>query len=55
LHLAAALGVPLVGLFVGSEPRLTGPRGTGPMAVLGGPAAMPSAQEVVAALDRIGA
>jgi heptosyltransferase I len=55
LHLAAALGVPLVGLFVGSEPRLTGPRGIGPMAVLGGPAAMPSAQEVVAALDRIGA
>jgi heptosyltransferase-1 len=55
LHLAAALSVPLVGIFVGSEPGLTGPRGTGPMAVLGGQAAMPSAQDVAAALDRIGA
>jgi heptosyltransferase-1 len=54
LHLAAALGVPLVGIFVGSEPGLTGPRGVGPMAVVGGKAQMPSAREVVAALERIG-
>jgi heptosyltransferase-1 len=53
LHLAAALGVPLVGIFVGSEPGLTGPRGVGRIAVLGGKAAMPSARDVVAALDRI--
>jgi heptosyltransferase-1 len=53
LHLAAALGVPLVGIFVGSEPGLTGPRGMGPMGVLGGKAAMPSAREVVSTLDRI--
>jgi heptosyltransferase-1 len=53
LHLAAALGVPLVGIFVGSEPGLTGPMGPGPIAVVGGKAAMPSAGDVVGALDRI--
>jgi heptosyltransferase-1 len=53
LHLAAALGVPLVGIFVGSEPGLTGPRGVGPIAVVGGRAAMPSARDVASALDQI--
>jgi heptosyltransferase I len=53
LHLAAALGVPLVGIFIGSEPGLTGPRGVGPTAVVGGKGAMPSARDVVAALDQI--
>jgi heptosyltransferase-1 len=53
LHLAAALGVPLVGIFVGSEPGLTGPRGMGQIAVVGGQAEMPSARDVVAALERI--
>jgi heptosyltransferase-1 len=53
LHLAAALGVPLVGIFVGSEPGLTGPRGAGRIAVVGGRASMPAAGEVVAALDRV--
>jgi heptosyltransferase-1 len=53
LHLAAALGVPLVGIFVGSEPGLTGPQGLGPIAVLGGKGETPSARDVVAALDRI--
>jgi len=54
MHLAAALGVPLVGVFVGSEPGLTGPRGGGQIAVVGGKADLPSVGEVVAALDRIG-
>jgi len=54
LHLAAALGVPLVGIFVGSEPGLTGPMGMGQIAVVGGKAAPPSAGEVVAALAGIG-
>jgi heptosyltransferase-1 len=53
LHLAAALGVPLVGIFVASEPGLTGPMGAGPIAVVGGKTAPPSARDVVAALDRI--
>jgi heptosyltransferase-1 len=53
LHLAAALGVPLVGIFVGSEPGLTGPQGAGPIAVVGGKAAPPTAREVMTALERI--
>jgi heptosyltransferase-1 len=35
LHLAAAFGVPLVAIFSGSTPQLTGPVGSGPMRVLG--------------------
>jgi heptosyltransferase-1 len=50
LHLAAAFGVPLVGIFVGSEPGLTGPRGRGPIAIVGGKGAMPEADDVRAAL-----
>jgi lipopolysaccharide heptosyltransferase I len=49
LHLAAALGVPLVGIFVGSEPGLTGPQGRGPITIVGGKAALPSPQQVAAA------
>jgi heptosyltransferase-1 len=52
LHLAAALGVPLAGIFVGSEPSLTGPVGQGPIAVIGGRDTPPSVAEVVAALER---
>jgi heptosyltransferase I len=54
LHLAAALGVPLVGIFVGSDPGLTGPMGQGPIAVVGGTGVMPSVAEVMDALDRLG-
>ena len=43
LHLAAALGVPLVAIFAGSEPGLTGPVGSGPIAVLGTHGAAPAA------------
>lgn len=51
LHLAAALGVPLVGIFVGSEPDLTGPIGQGPIGVVGGNGAMPDPSAVIAAVD----
>jgi heptosyltransferase-1 len=51
LHLAAALGVPLVGIFVGSEPGLTGPQGQGPIAIVGGKGAMPATDEVLKTLD----
>jgi lipopolysaccharide heptosyltransferase I len=51
LHLAAALGVRLVGIFVGSEPGLTGPRGQGPIAIVGGKGVVPGADDVLAALD----
>lgn len=53
LHLAAALGVPLVSIFVGSEPGLTGPKGAGPIATLGGKGACPQATEVLAAIDQV--
>jgi heptosyltransferase-1 len=46
LHLAAAFGVPLVAIFAGSKPVLTGPVGSGPMAILGTQGAPPSLDEV---------
>lgn len=54
LHLAGALGVPLAGIFVGSEPDLTGPIGAGPIAVIGGKREMPEPPAVIAAIDRVG-
>jgi heptosyltransferase I len=53
LHLAAALGVPLVAIFTASEPGLTGPRGQGPMSVLGGRHAVPTVDEVAAAVSAV--
>jgi heptosyltransferase-1 len=53
LHLAAALGVPLVAIFVSSEPGLTGPVGSGPIAVLGSKSRVPSIHEVVDAVGEI--
>jgi heptosyltransferase-1 len=53
LHLAAALGVPLIAIFSGSEPGLTGPIGAGPMAVVGGKDQLPSVDEVFDALGRV--
>jgi heptosyltransferase I len=45
--------VPLVGIFVGSEPGLTGPLGQGPIAVVGGKGEGPDATAAIAAVDRI--
>jgi heptosyltransferase-1 len=53
MHLAAALRVPLVGIFVGSEPGLTGPIGQGPIVVVGRRGAMPTHGEVLATLDTL--
>lgn len=53
VHVAAALGVPLVAIFIDSEPGLTGPMGAGPIAVVGGKYASPDPVEVLRALDRI--
>lgn len=53
LHLAAALGVPLVAIFSATEPGLTGPLGSGPMHVLGGKGAPPSVGEVAEAVAQI--
>ena len=49
LHLAAALAVPLVAIFVGSEPGLTGPMGQGPISIVGGKGNLPSVEEVASA------
>ena len=49
LHLGAALGVPLVGIYVGTRPALHGPQGAGPMKVL----VAPTAADVAAALARV--
>lgn len=53
LHVAAALGVPLAAIFIGSEPGLTGPVGQGPIAVLGHLGAQPSVAEVLEAVRGI--
>lgn len=53
LHLAAALGVPLVAIFRGSEPALTGPMGQGRIEVVGGRGVTPSVEEVLAAVVRV--
>jgi heptosyltransferase-1 len=49
-HLAAALGVPAVGLFCGSDPRLTGLHGSGRISNLGHPGKEPAADEALAAM-----
>jgi lipopolysaccharide heptosyltransferase I len=51
LHLAAALGVPLVAIFAGSKPALTGPVGSRPLTVLGDDGAPPMVEAVVAAAE----
>ena len=49
-HLAAALNVPAVGLFCGSDPRLTGLHGRGKLQNLGGPGRIPSVIDALSAL-----
>jgi heptosyltransferase-1 len=53
LHLAAALTVPLVAIFAGSQPGLTGPVGSGPITVLGADGAPPRLEDVKAAANRL--
>ena len=53
MHLAAALGVPLVAIFTGSKPSLTGPVSSGPLQVLGAEGASPSVEAVRAAVEKV--
>jgi heptosyltransferase-1 len=53
IHLAAAFGVPLVAMFLCSDPALSGPIGTGRIEVLGAQGRSPSADEVVEAARKI--
>ena len=47
VHLAAALNMPAIGLYVGSDPDLTGLHGGAGVVNLGGPGRMPSVRDVV--------
>jgi heptosyltransferase-1 len=49
-HLAAALGTPTVGIYCGSDPRLTGLYGAANARNVGGPRRVPEVSEVEAAL-----
>jgi lipopolysaccharide heptosyltransferase I len=53
LHLAAALGVPLVAIFLGTEPEQHGPLGAGKIEVIGGLGQTPAVEDVCAAIERI--
>ncbi len=53
LHVAAALGVPLVAIFLASTPELTRPLGSGPIAILGRKGGQVSLAEVEAAVDQV--
>jgi heptosyltransferase-1 len=53
LHLAAALTVPLVAVFTASDPALTGPVGSGPIAVVGAPGAAPEPKAVIEGIRRV--
>ncbi len=53
MHLAAALRIPVVGIFCDSEPLDAHPLGSGPIAYLGGVGRPPAAQDVIAAVKKI--
>jgi heptosyltransferase-1 len=52
-HLAAALGVPTIGIYGGTDPAATGVYGCPRARNLGGIGAAPSAQEVIAAVEAV--
>ena len=53
LHLAAALGVPVAAIFLGTEPGQHGPLGAGKIEVAGALGQMPSVSDVRTAVERI--
>jgi heptosyltransferase-1 len=53
MHLAAALQVPLVAVFVGTEPGLYGPQGRGAIAVLGRAGVIPTDRDAMAAAESV--
>ena len=53
LHLAAAYNVPLIAVFLATEPGLTGPVGSGPMIVVGGKGMYPSFERAIEAVERL--
>jgi heptosyltransferase-1 len=53
MHLAVALGVPVVGIYCNSEPARTGPLGPGRIAIRGGVGRPPSPADVLGALGEV--
>jgi len=53
MHLAVALGVPVVGIYCNSEPSRTGPLGAGRIAIRGGVGKPPSPADVLGALGEV--
>ena len=53
LHLAAAYGVPLIAVFLATDPGLTGPVGSGPITVVGGKGVYPSFERVIEAAEKL--
>ncbi len=53
LHLAAAYQVPLAGIYVSSDPGLTGPVGAGRIVVAAGVEKAPTSAEVMTAVERL--
>lgn len=53
LHLAAAYSVPLIAVFLATDPGLTGPVGNGSITVVGGKDVYPSFDRVIAAAQKL--
>lgn len=53
LHLAAAYEVPLIAVFLATDPGLTGPVGNGPITVVGGKDVYPSFERVIEAAETL--
>lgn len=53
LHLAAAYSVPLIAVFLATDPGLTGPVGSGSITVVGGKGAHPSFERVIEAAQKM--
>ena len=53
LHLAAAYSVPLIAVFLATDPGLTGPVGNGAITVVGGKGAYPSFERVIEAAQKL--
>ncbi len=53
LHLAAAYAVPLIGVYIATDPKLTGPIGSGPIEIVGGKGDYPGYARAVEAAERM--
>ncbi len=53
LHLAAAYSVPLIAVFLATDPGLTGPVGSGAIAVIGGKGVYPSFERAIEAAQNL--